>query len=192
MGAQIDDFEARDGAIAGVVVLRPKQVTDERGTIREIFRRSAFEAAGISLVSFAQLNVTESARGVVRGMHAEQMNKLLTVVCGEAQGVYVDLRPDSATFGTVETIVLRPGVQVLLPAGVANGFQALTDGCQYVYCFDTEWRPGMPGESCSPIDLGVEWSIPIDPTDPAQLSVKDAAAPSIGDVLDRLRQERSS
>ena len=192
MEAQTDEFQARDGAIAGMVVLRPKQVTDERGTIREIFRRSAFEAAGMSLASFAQLNVTESARGVVRGMHAEQMTKLLTVVCGEAQGVYVDLRPDSATFGIVETIVLRPGVQVLLPAGVANGFQALTEGCQYVYCFDAKWRPGMPGESCSPIGLGVDWSIPIDPTDPAQLSVKDAAAPSLGDVLDRLRQERSS
>jgi dTDP-4-dehydrorhamnose 3,5-epimerase len=191
MSVEVLEFEVHTRTIPGLLVVRPKQVTDERGTVRELFRRSAFEAAGVDLAPFQQINVTESARGVLRGMHAEDMTKLLTVASGEALGAYVDLRSDSPTFGMVETVELRLGVQVLLPAGVANGFQALTDGCQYVYCFDAEWHPGMAGEVCSPLGLGVEWPLTVDAGDPARLSVKDAAAPDLAAVLDRLRQERS-
>lgn len=188
MGVDIVEFEARPGEIEGLLVLTPKQVTDGRGTIRELFRRSAFEAAGVALTPFQQINVTESARGVVRGMHAEAMTKLLTVASGEALGAYVDLRRGSSTFGTVMTVPLRPGVQVLVPAGVANGFQALTDGCQYVYCFDAEWQPGMAGDACSPLGLGFDWPIPVDIDDPAQISTKDATAPT----LDELRRQEDA
>ena len=186
MPVEIVDFEVRAGLIAGLLVVTPKQVTDERGTIRELFRRSAFEAAGVRLATFQQINVTESARGVVRGMHAEHMTKLLTVAAGEAFGAYLDLRPDSPTFGEVETVDLRPGVQVLVPAGVANGFQALTAGCQYVYCFDAEWTPDMSGLACTPLDpaLPITWPIPIDRDDPAQISAKDRDAPLVAEAVD--------
>lgn len=184
MALEIVDFDLRPGAIAGLFAIRPKQITDDRGTIRELFRRSAFEAAGVQLDAFRQINATESGRGCVRGMHAEHMTKLLTVAAGAAFGVYVDLRADSPTFRQVETVDLRPGVQVLVPAGVANGFQALTDGCQYVYCFDAEWTPGMAGLACTPLDpaLGIAWPIAIDRDDPAQISPKDRDAPLLDDV----------
>jgi dTDP-4-dehydrorhamnose 3,5-epimerase len=191
MGVEIVDFEVRAGAIAELLLVTPKQVHDARGTIRELFRRSAFAAAGVDLAAFQQINVTESVRGAVRGMHAEHMTKLLTVAVGTALGAYVDLRPGSATFGVVETVELRPGVQVLVPPGVANGFQALTDDCRYVYCFDAEWHPDMAGEACSPLGI-VEWPIPFDVDDPSQLSAKDATAPDLGALLDRLRQETGS
>jgi dTDP-4-dehydrorhamnose 3,5-epimerase len=192
VSVQIIDFDIVAGDIDGLITVTPKQVTDDRGTIRELFRRSAFEAAGVGIAPFEQINVTESARGVVRGMHAENMTKLLTVAHGEAFGAYVDLRPDAPTFGAIATVELRPGVQVLVPAGVANGFQALTDRCQYVYCFDAEWRPGMAGEACSPLGLGFDWPITIDPDDPAQISAKDVTAPHVTDLVDRLRQETAS
>ena len=192
MAVEIIDFEVRPSAINGLLIVAPKQITDDRGTIREIFRRSAFEAAGVVLAPFRQINVTESARGTVRGMHAEQMTKLLTVAAGEAFGAYVDLRPESPSFGQVETVALRPGVQVLVPAGVANGFQAVTGGCQYVYCFDAEWTPTMSGRACTPLDpaLGIDWPIPIDPIDPAQISAKDRDAPLLADIAHD--QERPS
>ena len=41
MGVEIIDFEARPAAIDGLLVVTVKQVTDDRGTIREVFRRSA-------------------------------------------------------------------------------------------------------------------------------------------------------
>ena len=184
MSIDIVDFAVAPGRIDDLIVVTVKQVTDPRGTIRELFRRSAFEAVGIDLAPFGQINVTESGRGVIRGMHAEQMTKLVSVASGEAFGAYVDLRSDSPTYGVVETTALRPGVQVLVPAGVANGFQALTDRCQYVYCFDAEWAPGMTGRSCTPLDdeLAIAWPLPIDPTDESQISAKDRSAPRLAQL----------
>ena len=191
MATEIIDFEVCSGAINGLLVVTPKQVSDDRGTIRELFRRSAFEAAGVRLEPFQQINVTESALGSVRGMHAEHMIKLSTIAAGEAFGAYVDLRPASPTFRQVETVDLRPGVQVLVPAGVANGFQALTSGCQYVYCFDDEWTPNMSGSACTPLDpaLQIPWPIPIDPDDPAQISAKDRDAPLLAEVVKTVEHE---
>ncbi len=184
MAVDVIEFGARPATIDGVLVVTMKQVSDARGTVRELFRRSAFESIGVDLGRFEQVNLTESSRGTVRGMHAERMTKLVSVASGRALGAYLDLRPDSATFGSTETVELRPGVQVLVPSGVANGFQALTDGCQYVYCFDAEWQPGMAGWACDPLDpaLGFEWPIPVDPDDPSQISVKDRQAPSLASV----------
>jgi len=181
----IVDFEVDSGDIADLLVITLKQISDERGTIRELFRRSAFEAAGVGpLDAFSQINVTETRHGAIRGMHAEQMNKLSTVAAGEAFGAYLDVRPDSATFGQVATVDLRPGVQVFVPSGVANGFQSLTESSQYVYCFDQEWQPGMPGMSCNPLDpaLGIAWPIRIDADDPSQLSAKDRSAPLFAEL----------
>ncbi len=185
MTSSIIDLQARAGALDGLVVVELKQVSDERGTIRELFRRSAFESLGIHLASFTQINITESRRGAVRGMHAEQMTKLVTVAAGEALAVFVDLRDGSPTSGEVTTVDLRPGVQVLVPSGVANGFQTVSAVSQYVYCFDHEWSPDMAGRSVTPLDpaLGIDWPIAIDPSDPSIVSAKDVAAPTLREVL---------
>jgi dTDP-4-dehydrorhamnose 3,5-epimerase len=180
----IIDFATRRGTIDGVVIVTLKQVTDERGTVRELFRRSAIAEAAPAFGGIEQVNVTLTHRGGVRGMHAEQMTKLVTVAHGRAHGVYVDVRPGSPTFGLVEEVDLEPGVQVLVPSGVANGFQALEPGTEYAYCFDREWQPGMPGSAFTPLDPLVvdRWPLPIDPDDPAQISAKDRSAPTFEEL----------
>jgi len=187
--AAVVEFDIAPSAIDGLLVVTMRQVTDERGTVRELFRASAFEAAGVRLDRFRQINVTETRPGAVRGIHAESITKLVAVVSGEAFGVYVDLRPGSPTAGAVATVALVPGTQVLVPSGVGNGFQALVAGTQYAYCFDQEWQPGMAGAACSPLDpaLGIEWPWPVDPEDRAQVSAKDVAAPPLAEVLGAAR-----
>jgi dTDP-4-dehydrorhamnose 3,5-epimerase len=167
-------------AIDGLVVISLKQIGDERGTVRE-FHRTSDESWG----PWQQVNVTETHRGGLRGLHGEDMTKLVGVVAGEAFGAYVDARPSSPTRGAVVTVPLTIGTQVLVPAGVCNGFQALADATQYLYCFDAEWVPGMSGVAVHPLDpaLGIEWPIPVDPDDRAQLSAKDAAQPTLAEVL---------
>lgn len=185
---EIVPFAVQPTAIAGLVVLTMKQVTDERGTVREFYRESAFLEAGLpSLGPWLQVNVTETAQGGLRGLHAEDMHKLVAVVAGEAFGAYVDLRPTSPSFGQVVTEVLAPGRQVLVPRGVANGFQATAPGStQYLYCFDHEWAPGMAGQSCSPVDpdLAIPWPLPIDESDRHLISAKDLAAPRFADLVE--------
>lgn len=184
MSLEITEFDVRAGAIDGLFIVAIKQVTDPRGTIREVFRRSAFESAGVDIATFEQINVTETRRGAVRGMHAEEMTKLITVAAGEVYGAYVDLREGSPTFGVVDQMPIVPGVQVLVPAGVANGFQTVSDVSLYLYCFDREWQPGMPGGAVSVLDpeLAIEWPLSIDPDDPMALSPKDRDAPLLGDL----------
>jgi dTDP-4-dehydrorhamnose 3,5-epimerase len=169
-------------AIDGLWQIGTKSVTDQRGTVREFFRTSGFAELGIAAPhQWKQINVTYTERGGVRGLHGEAMTKLVGIAHGTAFGAYLDVRPDSPSFGNVVTVELEPGVQVLVPAGVCNGFQATSDGgCQYIYCFDAEWVVGMAGTAVNPLDpaLGIAWPITIDVGNGAQISAKDASAPA--------------
>lgn len=181
MPTEIVPFAVEATAIDGLRILRMKQITDERGTVREFYRESAFLEAGLpSLGPWLQVNVTETRQGALRGLHGEEMFKLVAVVEGEAFGAYLDARPDSPSRGEVVTVRLTKGTQVLVSRGVCNGFQSVSAGVtQYLYCFDQEWRPGMAGVSVNPLDPGIAiaWPLPVDAADPAQISAKDAGAP---------------
>ncbi|ROR95736.1 dTDP-4-dehydrorhamnose 3,5-epimerase [Salana multivorans] len=189
-----DSLAAEQSAIDGLLVLRTKEISDGRGTIREFFRSSTFGRTGVDIGPWRQINLTATRQGAVRGLHGEDMTKLVAVASGEAFGVYVDARPTSPTLGQVVTVPLVVGVQVLVPRGVCNGFQSISPGgSQYLYCFDEEWRPGMAGVAITPLDpsLDVAWPIPIDPGDRDQISEKDAAAPSFADALAALRSHEA-
>jgi dTDP-4-dehydrorhamnose 3,5-epimerase len=177
----ITDMDVRTTAIEGLVVVTLKQVTDDRGTVREFYRASVYGGGPFAdLGAWQQINVTETRRGAVRGLHGEAMVKLVSCVSGAAHGVYLDARRESPSFGTTVTVDLVPGTQVLVPAGVCNAFQAISEGgCQYLYGFTEEWKPGMAGIAFNPLDpeLGIHWPIAIDTEDPAQISVKDKSAP---------------
>lgn len=180
---EIIDPQIKQTKIDGLLVITPKQVTDERGTIRELVRRSFLEANGI-VSEFAQTNNTLTHKGGLRGLHAEAMTKLVTVVSGRAFGAYVDIRDGSPSYGEVVTVDIVPGVMVLVPQGVGNGFQAVDDNTEYLYFFDQEWTPGMPGKSLAPLDpdLGIDWPIPVDIEDRAMISEKDLDAPRLKDL----------
>ena len=182
---RVDAFDVQDTAIEGLRILRTKQVHDPRGTVRELFRASAFRDAGVAIGPWAQINVTETTQGAIRGLHGENTTKLVGAAEGEAFGAYLDARPDSTSFGRVVTCRLAKGTQVLVPPGVCNGFQAVSPGVtQYLYCFTTEWTPGMAGVAVHPLDpaLGIAWPLPVDPDDHAQLSGKDAGLPMFAEL----------
>lgn len=163
-------------AIPGLLYLTPKSVQDRRGTVREVFRASTFPTTPPQWV---QLNLTYSQRGALRGLHGETMTKLVGVASGTAFAAYVDARPDSRSYGMVETRTLHVGEHVLVPPGVCNGFQAVSDGgCEYLYCFDVEWSPELAGVAINPLDpqLAIRW--PLEPI----LSAKDAAAPTFSEL----------
>lgn len=174
-------------SIKDLYVITMKQVTEGRGTIREAFRKSSFGDVNVDGIgSWDQINVTETRQGAIRGIHAESMNKLVGVIAGEGFGAYVDLRNDSPSRGVVFTKKLTKGVQVFVPKGVGNGFQSTSEeSSQYLYCFDEEWVPGMPGFSVNPLDpeLNIEWPIKVDKFNSGLISRKDAAAPLLKEIL---------
>jgi dTDP-4-dehydrorhamnose 3,5-epimerase len=180
------DLSAQTTEIDGLVVVTMKQVEDDRGVVREFYRASTWADAGLPGVGpWTQVNVTETRRGALRGLHGEAMTKVVAIVEGEAFGAYVDTRAESPTFRKTVTTHLTKGQQVLVPEGVCNGFQSISaTPTQYLYCFDSEWRPGMPGISIYAFDpeLGIDWPIAVDPADRAYLSEKDAALPSFAEA----------
>lgn len=186
MSATVVPMSVTQCHIAGLWLLTTKSVSDERGTVREFFRTSAFAEAAVPVPeNWSQINMTWTGQGGVRGLHGEAMTKLVGVAFGDAFGVYLDARPGSTTYGQVVTVPLTVGTQVLVPPGVCNGFQATSaPGCQYLYCFDAEWTPTMTGVAVLPLDpdLGIAWPIAVDPSDAAQLSVKDASAPRFAEL----------
>ena len=186
MSVRLTPLAAERTQIAGLWRLQTRAATDERGTVREFFRASAYAGLDVQLPErWEQLNLTWTAHGSIRGLHGESMTKLVGVAHGEAFGVYLDARPDSSSYGTVVTAPLTVGVQMVVPPGVCNGFQAVSEGgCQYLYCFDAEWAPGMSGVAVTPLDpqLDIAWPVPFDASDPAALSEKDRTAPQFADL----------
>lgn len=184
MSLHIEPFASKDSNIEGLKIISAKMSTDDRGTVRELFRSSIyFEVLPETVKGWKQINLTRTKKGAVRGLHGEAMSKLVTVAYGSVFGAYVDTRLDSKTFGAVQTVYITPGVQVFVPQGVCNGFQALED-TEYLYFFDNEWAPGMPGTALCPLDpeLGIKWPIPIDSRDINQISEKDSKAPTLKEL----------
>ena len=195
MTLEINEFASETSQIDGLQIIHVKTVTDDRGTVRELYRASAHaDVLPDTLHQWQQINLTRTKRGAVRGLHGEAMAKLVTVAHGSAFGDYVDTRADSKTLGAVVTVHLTPGVQVFVPQGVCNGFQALDDDTEYLYCFDNEWRPGMSGVALTPLDpeLGIEWPIPIVLGNLDQVSEKDAKAPTLKELIEFNKENKSS
>jgi dTDP-4-dehydrorhamnose 3,5-epimerase len=98
---------------------------------------------------------------------------------GEAFTAYLDLRAGD-TFGTLVTVKLNPERAVFVPRGVANAYQALTEGQYYLYCVNEHWTEDAykwhTFVNLADGDLSVDWPIPLDQ---AILSARDREHPSL-------------
>lgn len=178
-------FEASKTDIAGLWTAKFKIFPDDRGSVMEFYRQSDFEAAGLpSLGKRPQVNAPLTVKGAIRGIHAELAHKFVAVASGEVYAVIVDLRKDSQTVGKWQGFKLQRGEGLFVSKGLGNSFQSTSDEpSTYLYYFEEEWQPGMPGVSCNPLDpdLNINWPIKKDAG--MILSDKDAANPSLKEIL---------
>jgi dTDP-4-dehydrorhamnose 3,5-epimerase len=169
--------------IAGLHVVRWDTHGDERGFFRQTYQRSELEAALGHAPTFRQGNHSRSGPGVLRGFHAEPWDKLVYVTRGRAFCAIADIRPDSDTFGEVETFLIgdAPGerIRIYLSQGLANSFLTLED-TDYLYDVTDEFRPGIdkPSVAWDDPDLAVAWPV----TDPV-LSDADRANPTLRELF---------
>ena len=178
-------------AIDGLLVIERSTRADERGFFREPFRLDELEAAVGGAVRFVQQNHARSRRGVLRGLHAENWEKLVYVPQGRVFVAVADVRPESPTFGKVATFELGDGedegdpdgggarLSLFLPRGVGHGYCVLSDTADYVYLV-TEYYDGSDTHAVrwDDPDLAVPWPA-IDPI----LSERDKRNPSLRDVV---------
>lgn len=148
----------------GLLVVERKTFPDERGLFREVFRKDELEAALGYEFNPVQMNHSVSNPGVIRGLHAENWNKLIYPTTGNMFAALVDIRPDSPNFGNVETFNFdtSAGRQALfIPKGIANSICVLGDQeVNYIYLVDDYYD----GSDTTAIawddpDLNIKWPI---------------------------------
>ena len=173
-------------AIPGVVLVEPQVYRDGRGFLLETFSVEKYRAGGIDAV-FVQDNHSYSKRGTLRGLHAQNPNaqgKLLRVVAGEIFDVVVEARRGSPVYGHFVTAVLSADnfKQIYVPPGLLHGFVVTSESAQVEYKCTAYYRPDAEfSVAWNDPDLAIPW-----PIDAPALSPKDAAAPRLRDVQNRL------
>ena len=178
-------MEFIETAIKGVIILKPRIYSDERGYFMETYRHNEF-TAHVGEINFVQDNESSSTYGVVRGLHFQQaphaQAKLVRCVSGIVQDIAVDLRADSPTYGQHVSVILRAdeGTQLFIPRGFAHGFAVLSPRATFQYKCDAYYHPQAEG-GINPYDpaLGIDWLIP---QADAILSEKDCNRPNLNQL----------
>ena len=173
-------------ALAGVRIITPRKLGDERGFFSETYNRQAFVAAGVPL-EFLQDNQSLSAEpGTVRGLHFQAppfaQGKLVRVLRGAIFDVVVDLRRSSPTFGQHLAVELSAANwrQLFIPIGFAHGFCTLERDTEVFYKVTNYYSAAHDrGLAWDDEVLGIAW-----PVAKAQaiLSERDRRHPSLRDL----------
>lgn len=170
-------------SLEGVVIIEPILHRDSRGLFFESYKDSVFERIGLPL-QFPQDNISQSKKGVVRGLHFQkspfEQGKLVRCVKGAIFDVTVDLRLKSSTFGQIETIILTDEnhLAMYIPPGFAHGFQALTDDTIIHYkCTQVFSKDHDTGINPADEKLGIRWPQPI-----TEISEKDKNLPHLSEL----------
>lgn len=179
------DFSATETEIKGLYTVQFKVIEDPRGSVMEFYRQSDFDAAGLpTLGERPQVNAPLTIKGALRGIHAESAHKLVSVASGTVYAAIVDLRKDSGTAGKWLGFELERGQGLFVSKGLGNSFQSVSDDpSTYLYYFETEWVPGMPGLACNPLDPDLAISWPIAEGAGMIISDKDRSNPSLKEIL---------
>jgi dTDP-4-dehydrorhamnose 3,5-epimerase len=176
-------FEFENTELPGVIRIRPKVFSDDRGFFVETYKYSAFRQHGIPDV-FLQDNHSRSTRGVLRGLHYQKppraQGKLVRVVHGEAFDVALDIRSGSPTFGQWlgQRLSAENHIVVYIPPGFAHGFVVLSEVAEIEYKVTSEFsREHERGIVWNDPDVSIEWPVrePI-------LSERDRGFPRLRDI----------
>jgi len=150
--------------LGDIAVIVPDIFQDSRGFFSETFRADQFEELGLP-TRFVQDNHSQSAKGVVRGLHFQwdpPMGKLMRVTVGSAFLVAVDIRKGSPTlgkwFGIEASAANRRAVWA--PAGFARGFCSLADGTEIQYkCTGIYNGKAESGVLWNDPAIGIQWPL---------------------------------
>src|SRR3989344_9104437 len=152
--SKLPAFRITETKLKGLYEVQFKIIEDSRGSVMEFYRQSDYAGSGLpSMNERPQLNAPLSVKGTVRSIHAEHAHKLVAVASGKVYAVIVDLRKDSPTAGQWQGFELSRGQGLFVSNGLGNSFQSISDEPSiYLYYFEKEWVPGMPGKACNPLD----------------------------------------
>lgn len=162
--------------LPGVLRLRPRIFSDERGWFTETWNEARFREGGLPS-GFVQDNQSRSHKNVLRGLHfqlQQPQGKLVRAVAGRIFDVAVDIRRSSSHFGrwTGLELTAESAEMLWIPPGFAHGFLVLSESADVLY--KTTDFYSAPSERTIRWDdptLGIAWPLAGLPI----VSAKDAA-----------------
>ena len=143
--------------LPGVVLIEPRVFADGRGWFMETFKKSDFDAFGLT-APFVQENQSLSQAGTLRGLHFQRapkaQGKLVRVLSGEIFDVAVDMRSDSPACGRWVGVTLSAANHHMLfvPPWCAHGFYVTAGPAEVLYLTTDEYS--------APHESGLAWDDP--------------------------------
>ena len=155
-------------AIDGVRLIDIEPAHDERGFFARVWCRELAAGSGIDF-EVAQASVSFNAKaGTVRGLHfawpPAQEAKVVRCTRGRIHDVLVDLRPHSPHFMQHLSVLLDADLHnaLLVPPGVAHGFQSLVDATEVMYMMSEAYRADLSaGVRFDDPAFGVVWPLEV-------------------------------
>jgi dTDP-4-dehydrorhamnose 3,5-epimerase len=151
-------MQFKETPLPGAWIIELDLLRDERGWFARTFDADEFAKRGLD-PAVVQCNASfNSKRDTLRGMHYQAEphgeSKLVRCVRGAIFDVAVDLRADSPAYCRWHGIELSADNRFafFIPAGMAHGFQTLTDDCEVLYQMGYHYVPEAA--------RGVRWDDP--------------------------------
>lgn len=156
--------------IDGALQIQPELHQDTRGVFYHLWDQS---------MPIAQACVSVNIKkGTLRGMHMQLAphaeSKWVSCLSGEVYDVLLDLRMGSSTYGQWQAVSLSAANRhsVYIPAGVAHGFQTLSDDTTVHYLISENYQPGS---NCTvhylDEEFAIEWPLAV-----TEISDNDSSA----------------
>lgn len=174
----MNKIQVNKTTIEGLYLIESETFADDRGFFREVFHLNDIENAIGGKFEIKQMNHSRSNPGVLRALHAENWNKLVYPVCGKMFSAIVDVRPESKTFGKIETFDFEDKSKkaLFISKGLANSICANGNNpVDYIYLVDSYYDgTDTKAVAWDDPDLDIKW-----PIDNPILSERDRNNPTL-------------
>ena len=140
-------MQVRPLSVDGAWEITPVLHGDSRGLFTEAFKADVLAEVIGHRFDLAQVNLSVSAAGVLRGIHFADVPpgqaKYVTCPTGAVLDVIVDIRVGSPTFGTYDTVLLDDTDRraVYLSEGLGHAFCALEEDSTAMYLCSAPYTP---------------------------------------------------
>jgi dTDP-4-dehydrorhamnose 3,5-epimerase len=154
--------------IEGVHLVSRNPFDDARGQFGRLFCRAELQQAAWA-GEVAQINISHTYNiGAIRGMHFQTgpaaESKLISCIAGRVWDVAVDLRKTSQTYLKWFAAELNADnhLAMLIPKGVAHGFQVLQAHSVLIYVHSEVYTPSHEaGVRADDPALAIDWPLPL-------------------------------
>jgi dTDP-4-dehydrorhamnose 3,5-epimerase len=174
-------------SIEGCFTFHHDLFSDSRGSFMERFRVDKLMEQTGHYFSVKQVNVSQSAKNVFRGIHfagiPSGQAKYVSVVSGEIIDYVVDLRIGSPTFGKWESFELTStnNKSLFVAEGLGHGFLVTSEQATVSYLVSNVYQPDNEFE-LNPLDETISLKFPIENTE-LNFSDKDRRAPLLAELV---------